>query len=88
MLAASSCRSKPLPGQVHPNLKVALVRLRQEQDRPRGGPVIRSERGGFMPARIVVNWSAGVYQAAVAVIGLARAVVPLPGSSGRLRPRH
>lgn len=46
---------------LHPDLKVALVRLHIARGRPRDGPIIRSERGGAMTARSVVNWFASTY---------------------------
>lgn len=46
---------------IHPDLKTALVRLCREQGSPRAGPVIRSERGGHLTARSVVNWFAATY---------------------------
>ena len=46
---------------LHPDLKVALVRLRTERGKPRDGPVIQSERGSHMTARSVVNWFIATY---------------------------
>ena len=46
---------------VHPELKVALVRLHYTMARPRDGAVVRSERGGRMRARSVVNWFRATY---------------------------
>ena len=46
---------------LHPDLKVALVRLRTERGKPRDGPVIQSERGAHMTARSVVNWFIATY---------------------------
>ena len=45
----------------HPELKQVLAQLRAIQGHPRDGPVIRSERGGHMTARSVVNWFGAVY---------------------------
>lgn len=46
---------------LHPDLKVALSRLRAERGNPREGPVIRSERGMAMTPRSVVNWFGATY---------------------------
>ena len=46
---------------LHPELRSALSRLHQSQQRPSLGPVIRSERGGHMTARSVVNWFRATY---------------------------
>lgn len=54
-----SARRIPL----HPELARALRRLHHDQARPRGGPVIRSQRGTHMTARSVVNWFYGIYGA-------------------------
>ena len=48
---------------VHPDLKTTLARLRLTQGSPWAGPVIRSERGGHMTARSVVNWFSATYAA-------------------------
>jgi integrase len=47
---------------ISPELRVALERLRREYDYVRGGPVVRSQRGGHMTARGVVNWFAKLYR--------------------------
>jgi len=49
---------------LHPQLRTALLRLRRVSDGD--GPVVRSERGGSMSAKAVVNWFARLY----ATIGL------------------
>jgi integrase/recombinase XerD len=43
------------------DLARALAKLHKAEGRPRDGPVIRSQRGGHMTARAVVNWFAEVY---------------------------
>ena len=52
---------------VHPDLKVALLRLHMAQARPRNGAVIQSERGTNMRPQSVVNW----FRATYADLGLA-----------------
>lgn len=52
-----NARSVPL----NPDLRAALLKLRNQQGRPRSGAVITSERGGHMTARSVVNWFAATY---------------------------
>lgn len=46
---------------LHPELRSALTSLYNSQKRPNEGPVIRSERGGHMTARSVVNWFRATY---------------------------
>lgn len=46
---------------LHPELRSALASLHKTQQRPTAGPVIRSERGGHMTARSVVNWFRAAY---------------------------
>lgn len=46
---------------LHPELKTALKLLHQEEGKPVGGPVIRSERGHHMTSGSIVNWFRGVY---------------------------
>ena len=46
---------------VHPELRVALLRLHMAEARPRSGAVIRSERGSRMRAGSVVNWFRTTY---------------------------
>jgi integrase len=43
------------------DLLAALKQLHREQGKPHDGPVIRSERGGAMTARSVVNWFRDAY---------------------------
>ncbi len=45
----------------HKLLKRALRRLHAELGKPRNGPVCRSERGGALTAKSVVNWFAEQY---------------------------
>ena len=52
---------------VHPDLKVALVRLHMTQARPRSGAVIQSERSAMLRPQSVVNWFRTTY----AELGLA-----------------
>lgn len=47
---------------LNPELKRALEKLHRQQGRPRAGPVIRSERGGHMKPRAVVNWFGRLYR--------------------------
>jgi integrase len=46
---------------LHPDLAASLRRLHAMYGKPRGGPVIRSERGSHMTARSVVNWFSSAY---------------------------
>lgn len=46
---------------LNPELATALLALHRDEDWPRGGPVIRSERGARMTPRSIVNWFAGLY---------------------------
>lgn len=46
---------------VHPDLANALLTLHRSHERPRLGPVIRSERGNHMTPRSIVNWFARLY---------------------------
>lgn len=46
---------------MHSSLLEALQALHGLQGRPRDGPVVRSERGGHMTARSIVNWFAALY---------------------------
>lgn len=54
-----TARSVPL----NPDLRAAMLKLRNHKGRPRRGPVVASERGGHMTARSVVNWFAATYAA-------------------------
>lgn len=46
---------------VHPDLLAALRRYHRWSGRPDDGPVVRSERGGRMTPRSIVNWFHGLY---------------------------
>ena len=52
-------RARSLP--LNEELKAALVHHHKLMGRPRSGPVIRSQRGGHMTARGVVNWFKTIY---------------------------
>ena len=56
---AKNGRARRIP--VHPELRSALVSLRQTEGQ-RSGPVIRSQRGGHMTPRAIVNWFSATYQ--------------------------
>lgn len=43
------------------DLKRALAALHRLQQRPRDGPIVRSERGAHMRARSIVNWFSDAY---------------------------
>lgn len=47
---------------IHTDLAAELAVLNGEQGFSRAGPVIRSERGGHMAARSIVNWFREVYE--------------------------
>ncbi|HUE79670.1 MAG TPA: site-specific integrase [Sphingomicrobium sp.] len=51
---AKNGRGRRVP--LHRDLAAILVQLHREQARPRAGPVIRSQQGGNMTPRSVVNW--------------------------------
>ena len=48
---------------LHPDLTGALRRYHRLLGRPENGPVVRSERGGHMTPRSIVNWFHGLYGA-------------------------
>lgn len=52
------CRRIPL----NASLRLQLIKLHAACGKPLAGPVIKSQRGGHMTARAVVNWFANVYQ--------------------------
>lgn len=56
---AKNGRQRTVPG--HPSLISALKTLFKSDGRPKSGPVVRSQRGGHMTARSVVNWFAMLY---------------------------
>lgn len=49
---------------VSDSLKKALKKLHAQEDKPKTGPVIRSERGGAMTPHSVVNWFKKIYASA------------------------
>lgn len=51
---AKNGRGRRVP--MHPKLRDALSKLHAAQGRPVIGPVVRSQRGGHMTPRSVVNW--------------------------------
>lgn len=57
---AKNGRTRRLP--LHDELQSALDLLSKQCGRPRAGPVIRSQRGGAMTARSVVNWFKQLYR--------------------------
>lgn len=57
---AKNSRGRRIP--LNPELAIALRSLRRHCGYPVSGPIIRSERGGHMTARSVVNWFGQVYQ--------------------------
>lgn len=56
---AKNGRSRWLP--IHPELASAIGVLHVASGRPRDGPIIKSQRGGHMTARSIVNWFAALY---------------------------
>lgn len=63
LLVAGTIAKNGTPRQMplHGELVVALRALHLEQELPRAGPVIRSERGTHMRPRSIVNWFATTY---------------------------
>jgi len=64
LIAVSNTIAKNGSGRripLHPELRDSLAKLHVERGRPGSGAVIRSQRGGNMTARGVVNWFAQVY---------------------------
>jgi integrase/recombinase XerD len=57
---AKNGRGRRVP--VHPDLGHALTRLHARLGQPSQGPVVRSERGGHMTPRGIVNWFAAHYR--------------------------
>ena len=57
---AKNSRGRRIP--LNPELAIALGRLHRHSGYPVAGPIIRSERGGHMTARSVVNWFGQVYR--------------------------
>jgi integrase/recombinase XerD len=56
---AKNGRGRRLP--IHPELKTLLPQLHAKVGKPARGPVIRSQKGGYMTARSVVNWFRRLY---------------------------
>lgn len=57
---AKNGRGRVVP--IHPELKTILNGLRLLQGRPATGPVVRSQRGGHMSAKSIVNWFTALYR--------------------------
>lgn len=49
---------------LHPQLRTALATLNRNLGKPRSGPVIRSQRGGYLTPGSVVNWFTALYASA------------------------
>lgn len=56
---AKNGRGRVVP--IHTELKAVLNELRVAQGRPTTGPVVRSQRGGHMTAKGIVNWFTALY---------------------------
>jgi len=56
---AKNGRGRSVP--MHAELREALQTLHEALGRPLEGPVVRSQRGGHMTARGIVNWFTGIY---------------------------
>src|SRR5215207_8037425 len=56
---AKNGRGRRLP--LHKDLRIVLQRLHARQGRPSDGPVVRSQRGGHMSSRALVNWFTALY---------------------------
>lgn len=52
-------RSRHIP--LHHELRTALTRLHVSSGRPSSGPVVTSQRGGYLRPRSVVNWFGALY---------------------------
>jgi integrase len=61
---AKNGRGRQIP--LHPELKAQLERLHKREGRPISGPVLRSQKGGHLSPRSVVNW----FKAQYAALGL------------------
>ena len=57
---AKNGRARCIP--IHVDLAVALRKLHGQHGKPASGPIIRSQRGGHLTPRSVVNWFGDVYQ--------------------------
>jgi integrase/recombinase XerD len=65
-IAVSSSIAKKGSGRTipcHAELGRALRKLHEKQGKPLSGPICRSERGGSLSAKAVVNWFAEQYRA-------------------------
>lgn len=58
-MIAKNGKARAIP--MHPELRRALERQHREQGFPLSGPVVRSQRGGHMRPRSIVNWFAALY---------------------------
>lgn len=58
---AKNGRGRNVP--MHPKLRDVLTKLHAAQGRPVEGPVVRSQRGGHMTPRSIVNWFHVYYRA-------------------------
>lgn len=72
---AKNGRGRRVP--LHPELKSVLLKLHGRQDRPRRGPVIRSQQGDHMTPKSVVNLFRELTAASVLM------VAPLTPADGR-----
>jgi integrase/recombinase XerD len=52
-------RARHVP--LHPDLRLALLALHKEEKKPSSGPVCRSDRGGALTPKSVVNWFTALY---------------------------
>lgn len=57
---AKNGRGRRVP--LHRELRAALEQLRKREGQPKLGAVIRSQKGGHMTARAIVNWFAAHYR--------------------------
>lgn len=57
---AKNGKQRTIP--LHPQLVLALKKLYRSDGKPAGGPVIRSQRGGHMTPRSIVNWFGKAYE--------------------------
>lgn len=56
---AKNGRGRRLP--LHPELKLVLEKLHSKLGKPLSGPVVLSQKGGYMTPRSVVNWFRRLY---------------------------
>lgn len=56
---AKNGRGRTVP--IHAELKTVLASMRASQGYPTAGPVVRSQRGGHMSAKSIVNWFSALY---------------------------